>query len=93
MAATLEPASLILVEKDENNLFLIRGELARRFPNVRTVPCVVDVRVREKLDRVFAAERPQVVLHAAAFKHVPLMEENPHEAILIKYRPRRPPSP
>jgi len=77
----LEPAALILVDKDENNVFYIDGELRRRFPGVEIVPRILDVRVRPKLDRVMAATRPDVVLHAAAYKHVPLMEENPYEAL------------
>ncbi len=78
---SLEPSALILVDKDENNIFYVDGELRRRFPALRIVPRILDVRVRDKVDRVLAAERPDVVLHAAAYKHVPLMEENPFEAI------------
>ena len=79
--AALDPALLILVDKDENNLFQIRGELAWRQPGLKTVAVVMDVRRRDKLERAFAAYRPEVVLHAAAYKHVPLMEENPFEAV------------
>ncbi|MBM4396215.1 MAG: polysaccharide biosynthesis protein [Deltaproteobacteria bacterium] len=79
--ATLGPESLILVDKDENNLFLVRGELAWRFPDLRVEARVLDVRFRDRIDRAFAGLRPQVVLHAAAYKHVPLMEENPSEAV------------
>lgn len=79
--ASLVPEELILVEKDENNLFLIRGELLWRFPALKVSAHILDVRIPEKLEKVFAATRPHVVIHAAAYKHVPLMEENPFEAI------------
>jgi len=78
---SLEPATLILVDKDENNVFYIDGELRRRFPAIEVVPRILDVRARPKLERLLAATRPHVVLHAAAYKHVPLMEENPYEAL------------
>jgi FlaA1/EpsC-like NDP-sugar epimerase/lipopolysaccharide/colanic/teichoic acid biosynthesis glycosyltransferase len=78
---SLNPARLVLVDKDENNLFYVRGELARRFPRVPVEPCILDVRARDKLERLFERVRPEVVLHAAAYKHVPLMEENPFEAV------------
>ena len=78
---SLAPARLILVDHDENNVFHIEGELRRRFPGLDVVPRILDVRAREKLERAFAELRPDVVLHAAAYKHVPLMELNPYEAI------------
>ena len=79
--SALDPALLILLDKDENNLFHIRGEMAWMRPALKTVAVVLDVRARDKLQRVFAEHRPEVVLHAAAYKHVPLMEENPFEAV------------
>lgn len=79
--ATIGPAELVLVDKDENNIFHIRGELAWRHPGLAVSAHILDVRIREKLDRVFREKRPHVVLHAAAYKHVPLMEENPCEAV------------
>jgi FlaA1/EpsC-like NDP-sugar epimerase/lipopolysaccharide/colanic/teichoic acid biosynthesis glycosyltransferase len=79
--SALDPALLILLDKDENNLFHIRGEMAWLRPDLQTVAVVLDVRARDKLERAFALHRPEVVLHAAAYKHVPLMEENPFEAV------------
>jgi len=79
--ARLAPERLILLDKDENNLFYIRAELEGVFPDVPVTARIVDVRDRDKLLRIFEAERPHVTLHAAAYKHVPLMEENPGEAI------------
>ncbi len=79
--AALDPALLVLIDKDENALFQVRGELAWMRPSLATGAVVLDVRARDKLDRAFARHRPEVVLHAAAYKHVPLMEENPFEAV------------
>ncbi len=79
--AMLAPASLTLVDQDENNLFHIRGELVNGHPGLVVHPHILDVRVHDKLERLFRAARPEVVIHAAAYKHVPLMEENPAEAI------------
>ncbi|MBI4699729.1 MAG: polysaccharide biosynthesis protein [Deltaproteobacteria bacterium] len=79
--AHLAPAVLVLFDKDENGLFVLAGELARRFPNLPVVVRVSDVRDREKVAGVLRALRPQVVIHAAAYKHVPLMEENPAAAV------------
>jgi FlaA1/EpsC-like NDP-sugar epimerase len=79
--ANLDPAVLILVEKDENGVFTIRGELAWRWPRLAVDARILDVRHRDRLEAVFQATRPEVVIHAAAYKHVPLMEENPGEAV------------
>ncbi|MGE0709441.1 MAG: polysaccharide biosynthesis protein [Planctomycetota bacterium] len=71
---------LVLVERAENALFEVHAEL-RRTTSCELAPCLVDV-TSPRLAQVFAAERPQVVLHAAAHKHVPLMEGAPCEAVL-----------
>jgi FlaA1/EpsC-like NDP-sugar epimerase len=80
-AARFEPALLVLVEKSEYNLFQVHRQLAERFPGLETVPCIADICDRSRMRQVFAAWRPDVVLHAAAHKHVPMMEWNPGEAI------------
>lgn len=74
-----DPASLILLDKDENGLFEIDFEIREGFNRTRSV--VSDVREYSSLLRVFEKYRPQVVFHAAAYKHVPLMELHPHEAV------------
>jgi len=76
----LSPARLLLIEIDETRLYDLWLELSRIDPSV-PVMCIADVRDAERLDAIFAAERPQVVLHAAAYKHVPLMELAPEEAV------------
>jgi FlaA1/EpsC-like NDP-sugar epimerase len=79
--ACFAPAALVLVERAEFALFEIEREVVRRFPAVRVVPVVADVGDATRLRAVLERERPRVVLHAAAHKHVPLMEENPAEAV------------
>ncbi|MBL3538080.1 nucleoside-diphosphate sugar epimerase/dehydratase [Aminivibrio sp.] len=77
-----EPRRIILLGRGENSLFQIEQEL-RSIHHFRTLTTVVaDVRNRERLRRVFETHSPRVIFHAAAHKHVPLMEENPEEAIL-----------
>ncbi|HEY5540231.1 MAG TPA: nucleoside-diphosphate sugar epimerase/dehydratase, partial [Coriobacteriia bacterium] len=76
----LSPARLVLLEIDETRLYELWLELRRIDADV-PVMCLCDIRDADKLDRVFAEHRPQVVLHAAAYKHVPLMELAPDEAV------------
>lgn len=78
---TFEPARLIILDHSENNVFEIDNELRERFPAVAVEPIVADIRHRAHIDQLFGRYRPDVVFHAAAHKHVPLMEANPEEAI------------
>jgi FlaA1/EpsC-like NDP-sugar epimerase len=75
------PARLLLVDQAENPLFHIHRELLRTFPEVPLELCVGNVVDRDRLRQIMAQHRPAVVFHAAAHKHVPLMELNPGEAI------------
>lgn len=75
------PRELVLLEQAENSLFFIERELRGSFPDIRLRPVICDVYDRDRLEQVFAGCRPAVVFHAAAHKHVPLMEQNPSEAI------------
>lgn len=77
----LEPRELIMLDKDENSLFEVDLEL-RSHAACRVTPLIADIRDVAYLRTIFARHRPQVVFHAAAHKHVPLMEMNPTEAIL-----------
>jgi len=79
--ARLEPAQVLLLGHGENSIFDILAELSDRFPHVTTVPVIADVRDRERLRQVFEQYRPYSVFHAAAHKHVPLMESNIAEAV------------
>jgi FlaA1/EpsC-like NDP-sugar epimerase len=69
------------VERTENNLFHIHRELVARHPEVSLVTLVADVGDVPRMEAVFAEHRPSVVIHAAAHKHVPMMEWNPCEAV------------
>ena len=80
--AALGPARMILVEHSEFNLYAIELDLAERFPGLALTPVLADVRDREQMIRLFGAEAPQVVFHAAALKHVPIVEDNPCQGVL-----------
>lgn len=75
------PKQLLLLEQAENPLFFIERELKQKFSNVSMIPVIADITDKIRIERFFAEYRPQVVIHAAAHKHVPLMELNPGEAI------------
>ncbi len=75
------PRLLVLVEKCENNLFFIHAELSRDFPEIQVVPCIADICDSARMEDLLARYSPEVVFHAAAHKHVPMMEWNPCEAI------------
>ena len=72
---------LVLIGHGENSIFEIGVELRARFPQLNFESVIVDIRDRERISRVLRAARPSVVFHAAAHKHVPLMEANVAEAI------------
>lgn len=80
--ARFRPEALVLLGRGENSIFHISQELRRRAPEVTQHAVIADVRDLAALERVFQRFAPQVVFHAAAHKHVPLMEGNPREAIL-----------
>jgi FlaA1/EpsC-like NDP-sugar epimerase len=75
------PSRLVLVERYENALFEIHRELTQAFPHVPIEPCIADVCDATRMDQVFTATNPEFVFHAAAHKHVPMMEWNPCEAV------------
>ncbi len=79
--ARFEPGAILLVERAENALFNIHRELLDRFPKLNIVPIIADVSDRDRMRAVFERYRPTEVFHAAAHKHVPMMEWNPIEAV------------
>ncbi len=79
--ARFQPATLLLVERAEFSLFNIDREMGERWPSVSIVSLVADIADRERMRSIFSSYRPQVVFHAAAHKHVPMMELNLTEAI------------
>ena len=76
-----QPSRLLLVERAEFSLFYIDRELRQLLPDISLVPLVADIGDESRMRRIFNTYRPQVVLHAAAHKHVPMMESNVSEAV------------
>ena len=79
--APFSPKRLVLLEQAEQNLFEIERELRGEFPRLHVVAYIADITDFARIDSVFARERPTAVYHAAAHKHVPMMEHNPGEAL------------
>jgi len=80
--ALFKPAKLILFDNSETPLFYIEKELAANFPDQRIIPVVGDVKNGDRVENLFDDFCPEVVFHAAAYKHVAMMEYNPAEAVL-----------
>jgi FlaA1/EpsC-like NDP-sugar epimerase len=76
-----KPKQLVLLGHGENSIFSVHSNLRTLYPGVRLHPVIADVRDLVRLNAVFGRFKPDVVFHAAAHKHVPLMEANPGEAI------------
>ena len=79
--AKYNPKKLVTIDVNENDIYFLELELKRRYPNLDLVSEICNIREEEKVDFLFNKYRPNVVFHAAAHKHVPLMEHNPEEAI------------
>lgn len=79
--ARYNPKKLIIVDVYENNAYAIEQELIRTNPNLDFDTVIASVRETDRMDKLFAFYRPNIVIHAAAHKHVPLMEFSPNEAI------------
>lgn len=79
--ARSRPATLVLLGHGENSIFDIGQELRGRYPGLKVVAVIADIRDERRIRQVFERLRPTIVFHAAAHKHVPLMEENPEEAV------------
>lgn len=79
--AQFEPSSLLLVERSEHALFDIERELRAAWPELPIIPLLADVGDEARMRSIFAAHHPHVILHAAAHKHVPMMELSPAEAV------------
>jgi FlaA1/EpsC-like NDP-sugar epimerase len=80
--AAFAPGRLVLLDNGEFALYAIDMELRERFPQLGQIPLLRDVRERAQVDAVIAAERPEIVFHAAALKHLPMVEANPIEGVL-----------
>ncbi|MGB9790956.1 MAG: polysaccharide biosynthesis protein [Thermacetogeniaceae bacterium] len=79
--ARFRPALLVLLDNSENNLFEIEQEIRERFPALRASAQLADIRDRERVEKIFKEYFPHVVFHAAAYKHVPMMERFPEHAV------------
>lgn len=79
--ASLLPSMLILLGKGENSIYEIDCELRQKYPELVFQPVIADIRDKERIDQIFSKYKPEVVFHAAAHKHVPLMETQPIEAV------------
>lgn len=79
--AMYHPRQLVLVDIYENTTYDIQNELRHNFPNLNLVVLIASVRNTKRMDQIFETYRPEIVYHAAAHKHVPLMEDSPNEAI------------
>lgn len=75
------PKMLVLVDIYENTTYDIQNELKNRFPDLNLVVLIASVRNTKRMDMIFETYRPDIVYHAAAHKHVPLMEDSPNEAV------------
>ena len=78
---TFKPKALIILDIYENNAYEIQTELLRKYKDLNLKTIIASVRDKERMEYIFNEYKPQVVFHAAAHKHVPLMEESPGEAI------------
>jgi FlaA1/EpsC-like NDP-sugar epimerase len=81
-----DPEAVCILDKDENSVYELDQDLRTRFPEATIEPCIADLRSQSRLRSIFRSFRPHIVFHAAAHKHVPLMEINPGEAILNNVR-------
>ena len=79
--ASYGPKRLLMLDNYENNLYSILNELNAKYPELDNVPIIANVRELERLSEIFNEYKPSIVFHAAAHKHVPLMESHPEEAI------------
>lgn len=79
--ASHSPKQLVIVDIYENSAYDIQQELQQSFPNLNLVTLIASIRNTKRMDEIFAIYKPQIVYHAAAHKHVPLMEDSPNEAV------------
>ncbi|GAG75935.1 unnamed protein product, partial [marine sediment metagenome] len=79
--AKFKPSLLLLLDQDETGIFNISEELKDKFPYLKIKALICDIRDETKINQLFENFRPKIIFHAAAYKHVPLMEKHPDEAV------------
>ncbi len=79
--AKFKPSQLLLLDQDETGIFNIAMEFKNKFSNLNTEFLIADIRDKIKIENIFSRFKPQIVFHAAAYKHVDLMEKHPEEAV------------
>src|SRR5699024_6564488 len=79
--AKFQPRQILLLGNGENSIYTILEEVSSKKDNIKYIPVIADVQNRERMFEVFSKYRPDIVYHAAAHKHVPMMEYNPREAV------------
>jgi nucleoside-diphosphate-sugar epimerase len=79
--AAFSPQKLIILDRNESNLYELVLDIKALFPELNIIPALAAVQNHERMSHIFSNYRPQVVFHAAAYKHVPMMENHPWEAI------------
>ncbi|MCH8741636.1 polysaccharide biosynthesis protein [Patescibacteria group bacterium] len=79
--AKFNPSSLILLDQDETGIFNISEELKNKYTQLKFFSIIADIQDAEKINKIFNQFLPHIIFHAAAYKHVPLMEKNPDEAV------------
>lgn len=79
--AKFHPRQILLLGNGENSIYTILEEVSSKKDNIKYIPVIADVQNRERMFEVFSKYRPEIVYHAAAHKHVPMMEYNPREAV------------
>lgn len=84
--ANYQPAKIILLDQAESPLYDFQNELGSNFPHLNFEVVIGDIRSYERMERLFAYFKPDFVFHAAAYKHVPMMENNPSEAVLTNVK-------
>lgn len=79
--AKFNPSLLLILDQDETGIFNVSELLSDKFPNLKIAPIIADIRDESRIEQIFSEYRPNVIFHAAAYKHVPVMELNPDEAV------------
>ncbi|MEZ3563747.1 MAG: polysaccharide biosynthesis protein [Duncaniella sp.] len=82
LLATCRPSQLVLIDQAESPLHSVRIEIERLHPDLKCATIVTNICHTRRMEKIFAACRPEYVFHAAAYKHVPMMEDNPVESVL-----------